>query len=92
MAVVAADPLLVPETPGPFTVQWLDGQWYVGDAGAAQRIADAATLDAWLTVNARDGRGALDFDGDASLRARFVTEFGPLNPTAAPAPGPAASA
>ena len=61
---------------GRFTVQSLDGQWYVGAPDAAQRIdGDGQWLDAWLLANGVANRSALDFGGDALLEQRFVNTF-----------------
>jgi hypothetical protein len=60
---------------GPFTVQWLNGHWFIGSPGAAQRIEDAAWLDAWLTANGSRGHGDLDFAGDREIEQRFLAEL-----------------
>lgn len=61
---------------GRFTVQWLDGQWYVGAPDAAQRIdGDGHWLDSWLLANGASDRTVLDFDGDAVLEQRFSKHF-----------------
>jgi hypothetical protein len=67
---------LPPDPPGPFTVQWLNGRWFIGNAGAAQRIEDGPWLDAWLAADGATGRADLDFGGDLSLEQRFVFELG----------------
>jgi hypothetical protein len=70
-----ARPLAV--TPaGPFTVQRLNGQWFIGSPGAAQRIEDAPWLDTWLAANGSTGHHDLDFAGDRALQQRFAVEFG----------------
>jgi hypothetical protein len=61
---------------GPFTVQLLNGQWFIGGPGAAQRIEDAAWLDAWLLANGSTGHHDLDFAGDHELQQRFTLELG----------------
>ncbi len=63
---------------GPFAIQWLNDQWFVGFPGAAQRIEDSAWLDAWLAANGALGREELDFAGDRELEQRFVTDLGPI--------------
>ena len=77
---------LPPDLPGPFTVQWLNDTWFVGHAGAAQRIEDGPWLGTWLAANGARGWADLDFAGDASLEQRFVTELGPESRTSDPAP------
>lgn len=60
---------------GPFTIQRLNDQWFIGWPGAAQRIEDPTGLDAWLVANGRTDRSALDFSGDRDLEQRFWTEM-----------------
>jgi hypothetical protein len=61
---------------GPFTVQLLNGQWFIGSPGAAQRIEGAHWLDVWLAANGSTGHHDLDFGGDHALQQRFTVEFG----------------
>ncbi len=67
--------LLKADAGGRFTVQLLNDQWFIGEAGAAQRIEDGAWLDSWLTANGSSGHGDLDFAGDHELRERFEADF-----------------
>jgi hypothetical protein len=65
---------------GPFTVQQLNDQWFIGLPTAAQRIADASGLESWLAANGGPDLTALDFGGDRDLEQRFRAEFGGANP------------
>ncbi len=58
----------------------LNGQWFIGAPGAAQRIEDAAWLDTWLAANGSTGQDDLDFAGDHELQQRFRAELGAQNP------------
>jgi hypothetical protein len=60
---------------GPFTVQRLNEQWFIGWPGAAQRIADPLELDSWLAANGGLGRASLDFGGNGDLEQQFWTEM-----------------
>jgi hypothetical protein len=73
-ADAVVDPLLR-SGGGRFTVQFLNDHWFIGEAGAAQRIEDAAWLDGWLVANGCSGHQDLDFSGDHQLKERFFTEF-----------------
>jgi hypothetical protein len=68
---------------GRLTVQLLNDQWFIGEAGAAQRIEDATWLHSWLAANGSSGPGELDFAGDHRLRERFFADFpaDPQDPT-----------
>jgi hypothetical protein len=71
-----AAPPLAAAPVGPFTVQLLNDQWFIGSPGAAQRIEDAEWLDSWLAANGSTGQHDLDFAGDDDLRQRFRLELG----------------
>jgi hypothetical protein len=60
---------------GRFGVQFLEGHWFIGPPGAAQRIEDAQWLGNWLAANGSDSSQTLDFAGDRELERRFLTEF-----------------
>jgi hypothetical protein len=66
---------LTPDLPGQFSVQLLDGHWFIGPIGAVQRIEDARWLQNWLAANGTNGPDVLDFAGDHELRQRFLTEL-----------------
>ncbi len=87
-AEAGSTPLLPAGPAGRFTVQLLDDQWFVGGPGAAQRIENAAWLDAWLTANGSSGHADLDFAGDDALRERFAAELGAGSPNPRPARSP----
>jgi hypothetical protein len=70
-----SEAILKADAGGRFTVQRLNDQWFIGEAGAAQRIEDGAWLDSWLTANGSSGHGDLDFAGDHELRERFQSDF-----------------
>ncbi|MDP9221317.1 MAG: hypothetical protein M3P23_12390 [Actinomycetota bacterium] len=55
----------------------MNGSWFIGNAGAAQRIEDGPWLATWLAANGATGPADLDFAGDVTLEQRFVTELGP---------------
>jgi hypothetical protein len=67
---------VIPDPLGRFAVQLLDGHWFVGPHGAAQRVENPQWLDSWLAANGTTSRAALDFAGDRDLEQRFHSEFG----------------
>src|SRR5690349_9069301 len=70
--LIEGDGPVLPRGPGSlYTVQDLAGHWFVGPPGAAQKIEDAASLDAWLSANGAIDRRVLDFGGDAQMERRF---------------------
>jgi hypothetical protein len=82
---VAGDPQqpVTPDLPGQFSVQLLEGHWFIGPVGAVQRVEDAQWLQNWLAANGSIGPEVLDFAGDDDLRQRFVDEhaLGPQPPS-----------
>jgi hypothetical protein len=67
---------VTPDLPGPFSVQLLEGRWFVGPLGAMQRVEDAHWLATWLAANGITHHDGLDFAGDQELEQRFVAELG----------------
>ena len=66
---------MIRRSSGPFTIQLLNDQWFIGWPGAAQRIEDSSALRAWMAANGGVDRSGLDFSGDRELEQRFWTEM-----------------
>lgn len=59
------------------TVSWVAGDWLLENDGVSHRVIDQRWLESWLS--ARDAtRSDLEF-ASASLKQRFIHDFGPLN-------------
>ena len=66
---------VTPNLPSRYSVQFLDGSWFIGPVGAVQRIEDAQSLANWLEANGSAGHDILDFAGDRELERRFAVEL-----------------
>ena len=66
---------VTPNLPSRYSVQLLDGHWFIGPVGAVQRIEDAQWLANWLEANGSAGHDILDFAGDRELERRFAIEL-----------------
>ena len=66
---------VTPNLPSRYSVQLLDGHWFIGPVGAVQRIEDAQWLANWLEANGSAGHDNLDFAGDRELERRFAIEL-----------------
>ena len=71
---------VTPDLPGRFSVQLLDGHWFIGQVGAVQRIEDAQWLANWLAANGASGHESSTSPATASSSAGLPSSSTSVRP------------